>query len=193
VKPPENYPVGETVCVDVEYTRKPANTDSIQQIYGGVKMTVDGYELTRYKRQENLEDEYGRSYEYKGDYPKLVITNLLRHVSEFVRGEVDLTGLGESTERRVELHDAMGYIVISWLSEDTARIAFQVPSTGVFSPSIPVYSEVGFAVGIEDLVRAVTEASEELITYINDSDIQGSNSLSDLEEITTELREFNST
>jgi hypothetical protein len=185
----DSGPIGRTVSIDVEFSEEnPKSVESIQQLYGGIKITVDDCELTRYESQQRLEEEYNQNYEYKGEYPFPVLRNLLSGALDFVHKRVDPT---KPTESRIELYEAMGYIVMSWITTDKVRIAFQyVPTGASVEPTVPVRSAVGFAVEINVLVEAVLEASEKLMNYIKNSSIDRGDSVNDFEQMINELRGF---
>lgn len=178
--------LGETVSIDVELTEK--NPESVQQIYGGIKIAIDDYELTRYESQQTLEEEYNQNYEYKGEYPFPILRNLLSGTLDLAYERVDPT---KSTELRIELYEAMGYIVVSWITTTRVRIAFQyVPTGASVEPAVPVRSAVGFAVKIKVLVKAVLEASEKLMNYIEKSNIERGDSVNEFERMIDELGGF---
>lgn len=181
--------LGRTVSIDVEFSEEnPKSVESVQQLYGGIKITIDDYDLTRYESQQRLEDEYNQNYEYKGDYPFPILRNLLSGTLDFAYERVDPT---KPTESRIELYEAMGYIVISWVATDKVRIAFQyVPIGASVEPTVPVRSAVGFAIEIKVLVEAVLEASEKLMNYIKNSNIERGDSVNDFEQMINELRGF---
>ncbi|QIO24538.1 hypothetical protein [Haloarcula sp. JP-L23] len=186
------YPLAETLSIDVAFDNaNSAATQTVQQIYGGVKVAIDGHELTRFESQDALESEFNQDFEYKGEYPLPILRNFSARALEFARGDVDPT---KSTESRIELYDGMGYIVLSWLNTSRVRIGFQtVPIGAAVEPTVPIRSAVGFAVKTEDLVQAVLEANEDILDYIDSSEIQKGETVRDFEQTIAELREVSYT
>jgi len=180
------YPLAENISIDTQITVDDINeVTSTQQLYGGIRFKIGDEVLTQYS---NEKDTHGstRGYEYKGEYPFLIIRSLLSKISEFVHGRVDPTG---STESRVELYESAGYIVLSWVNTGYVRVAFQtVPVGASVEPTVPIRSSVGYAVRTVDLEVAILNVSEEMLDYIEKSSIDHGDTLTKFRQQVEDLK-----
>lgn len=179
------YPLAENISIETQITVDDiTSVTSTQQLYGGIRLKIGSESVTRYSNEEDL-DANDEEYEYKGEYPFLIIRSLLSKISDFAYNRVDPT---RSTESRVELYESAGYIVFSWLNSEYVRVAFQtVPVGAQAEPTVPIHSSVGYAVQIGDLVSAILEASKQILHYIEESSVKNSDSVTEFRQQVKQL------
>ena len=76
-----------------------------QAINAGLRIFLDGRELTRYQEHERLNREYERDYEYKEQYIVSHLRNLMDGLGAFKRSGIDPTEPNVYGEQRYELYE----------------------------------------------------------------------------------------
>jgi hypothetical protein len=165
-----------TVTITIGFEQPPTeNIGGAALTYGGIRVHVDGRELTKlededgYRRQSENRPRYdsrgnvldAEFHEFKGEFIAPIISKLLDTLI-FVANQTD-----RFPEQTVQLTGTGGnLLVISYLDGEHVRFAFQKKYGGEnYNHHPPLDNQIGYAVGFDELCQEVIVAAEEYLTF----------------------------
>lgn len=173
-----------TVTVTVAFRDAQPSDDQLSQTnIGGLRIEIDGVEVTEYTDQKAINKEVAadpelnpvRWYDYTGqpldagqwDFKGFYVEDALGGFIGTLR-RMKKGGVERFEQVEVDLPDTSDVIVLSYLDgrHDVIRVAFQNRLETLGQPGVPtVDASVGYAVELDDLIREVARCGREYVEY----------------------------
>lgn len=170
------------VQVSIAFENRTPESLAPSTMKGGIRIEVDGTEVTRYENQNKLNEEASRDemresrnwftysgnllsergyYDYKGYH-------LFTHLRDLLTTLIDLkeTQGGRFEETIVQFHEVEEVLVLSYLDGELIRCAFQnkYGREGKVNPTTK--AALGYAVDLDELCKEMVCCGRELIEYM---------------------------
>lgn len=192
-----------SVDVSVKFRDGPSEEMGLLGVQGGIRIVVDGKEITKYKKQQKIDTSgyfENQDIRYKGWHIVPLMENLTRSLVVFNTGSYDGTDERQESmrdpnreEHRLELYEWYSEIVVSRVNGVNLRVAFQCiwdidkKPDAIFHT--PVECGRGYAVDRQEFSEEVLECAHEVLEYIQKCGIDKSR-VANLRKNTNRLEEI---
>lgn len=156
---------------------------------GGIRISVDGIVLTRYK---NFQDECARydvagesldaPGEYVGESLDLSLKQLKQAIIRFQSGEFECY---EAIPAKMKAEPGFSRVILSFCDGEHARIAFQ-PESAEYGSYFPTEVTVGYAIDPNQMCHELVGCYEECVTFAENA----YGEYEDMDEEMNEIRDW---